>query len=63
MSEGFAPSDASVRDEAKPQPKWWLMHALNYVVMGIFLGSIALHVSRTSFRVQRDATRVGPKIN
>ena len=43
--------------QGKPQPKWWLMHALNYVVMAIFLGSVGLHVSRTSFGLRRDATR------
>ena len=47
-----------------PEPKWFLLKALNYVVMAIFLGSMALHVVSTSYApsLQRDATSLLPML-
>ena len=41
-----------------PEPKWWLLEWMNYLIMAIFLGSVCYHVQQTTFapKLQRDAT-------
>lgn len=59
-SESF---DIKIGDEARPRPKWWLLHATNYLVMGIFVGSVIYQLRRqTSWRLQRDASSLLPML-
>jgi len=47
-----------------PEPKWWLLEWMNYLIMAIFLGSVGVHVSQTTFapKLQRDATSLLPML-
>ena len=47
-----------------PEPKWWLLEWMNYLIMAIFLGSVVYHVQQTTFapKLQRDATSLLPML-
>ncbi|CAH0366838.1 unnamed protein product [Pelagomonas calceolata] len=47
-----------------PEPKWWLLEWMNYLIMAIFLGSVCYHVQQTTFapKLQRDATSLLPML-
>lgn len=30
--------------DGNPRPQWWVLHGMNYVVMAVFVGSLAYHV-------------------